>query len=129
MISLDLLPAETRQAFAGLQGEVGRLEQVLRIKDQIIEIQEQKIRLLNFKLWGPKGDTLSPAQTALLFDEASVTPAEIQTEASLPPAQKENPLPRAKRPHPHHPGREKLPEHLERREVMIACPPQDCRCD
>jgi transposase len=129
MISLDSLPAEARQAIESLQGQVGRLEQVLRTKDQIIEIQEQKIRLLNLKLWGPKGDTISPAQTALLFEEASVTSAEIEQEASQPPAQKENPLPRAKRPHPNHPGREKLPEHLERREVMIACPPQDCRCD
>jgi transposase len=129
MISLDSLPTEARQAIESLQGQVGRLEQVLRTKDQIIEIQEQKIRLLNFKLWGPKGDTISPAQTALLFEEASVTLAEIEQEASCPPAQKENPLPRAKRPHPNHPGREKLPEHLERREVIIACHPQDCRCD
>src|ERR1700683_1566293 len=129
MISLDSLSTEARQAFESLQGQNGRLAQVIRTKDQIIEIQEQKIRLLNFKLWGPKGDTLSPAQTALLFAEASVTPAEIQQEASRPPAQKENPLPRARRPRPNHPGREKLPEHLERREVIIACHPQDCRCD
>src|SRR5271155_3872806 len=129
MISLDSLPAQARQAFESLQGQVGRLEQVLRTKDQIIEIQEQKIRLLNFKLWGPKSDTISPAQTALLFDEASVTSAEIQKEASQPPPQKENPLPRAKPARSNHPGREKLPEHLERREVIMPCHPQDCRCD
>jgi transposase len=129
MISLDSLPADARQAFEGLQGEVGRLEQVVRTKDQIIELQNQKIRLLNFKLWGPKGETISPAQTALLFQEASVTPAEIQKEAQLPPAQKENPLPKAKPARPYHPGREKLPEHLERREVIIPCHPQDCLCD
>jgi transposase len=129
MISLDSLSAEARQAFEALRGEVGRLEQVLRTKDQIIELQNQKIRLLNFKLWGPKGDTISPAQTALLFEEASVTSAEIEQEASQPSAQKENPLPRAKPTRPNHPGREKLPEHLERREVIIPCHPQDCRCD
>jgi transposase len=129
MISLNSLPAEARQAFESLQGQVGRLEQVLRTKDQIIELQEQKIRLLNFKLWGPKGETLSPAQTALLFEEASVTSAEIEKEASQPPPQKENPLPRAKPVRSNHPGREKLPEHLERREVIIACHPKDCRCD
>jgi transposase len=129
MISLDLLSAESRQTIESLQNENGRLAQVIQTKDQIIELQNQKIRLLNFKLWGPKGDTISPAQTALLFDEASVTPAEIQQEASLPPAQKENPLPRAKPPRRSHPGREKLPEHLERREVIIPCHPQDCRCD
>jgi transposase len=129
MISLDSLPADARQAFEGLQGEVGRLEQVVRTKDQIIELLDQKIRLLNFKLWGPKGETISPAQTALLFEEASVAPAEIQTEADLPPAQKENPLPRASQSRAHHPGREKLPEHLERREVVIPCHPKDCLCD
>jgi len=129
MIALDTLPAEARQFVQDLQGQVGRLEQVLRTKDQIIELQNQKIRLLNFKLWGPKGESISPAQTALLFDEASVTSSEIQQEADLPPAQKENPLPRAKRPRPNHPGREKLPEHLERREVIIPCHPKDCLCD
>ena len=129
MISPDSLSPEARQAFAVLQGEVGRLAQVIRAKDQIIEIQEQKIRLLNFKLWGPKGDTISPAQTALLFEEASVTSCEIEQEASLPPAQKENPLPRAKKARAYHPGREPLPEHLERREVIIPCHPKDCRCD
>jgi len=129
MISLDSLPSQARQAFEGLQGEVGRLEQVVRSKDEIIELQNQKIRLLNLKLWGPKGETIAPAQTALLFEEASVTDAEIQTEAQLPAAQKENPLPRAKKPRARHPGREQLPEHLERREVVIPCLPKDCRCD
>src|ERR1700691_1377363 len=103
MISLDSLSTEARQAFESLQGENGRLAQVIRTKDQIIEIQEQKIRLLNFKLWGPKGDTISPAQTAMLFEEASVTSAEIEQEASCPPAQKETPLPRAKPTRPNHP--------------------------
>src|SRR5580658_10901954 len=131
MISLDSLPAQARQAFECLQARVDRLAglpaEVARLQ-QIIEIQEQKIRLLNFKLWGPKGDTISPAQTAMLFEEPSVTLPEIEKEASLPPAQKENPQPRSKPARASHPGREKLPEHLERREVIIPCHPQDCRC-
>ncbi len=118
MISLDSLPTESRQAFESLQARVDRLAglpaEVMRLQ-QIIELQNQKIRLLNFRLWGPKGDTISPAQTALLFEEPSVTPAEIEKEAGLPPAQKENPLPRAKPARANHPGRENLPEHLERR--------------
>src|SRR5271165_3721052 len=129
MMALDSLSAEARQAFESLQGEVGRLEQVVRSQDQIIELQNQKIRLLNLKLWGPKGETISPAQTALLFDEASVTDAEIQTEAQLPAAQKENPLPKAGKPRARHPGREPLPEHLERREVVVPCHPADGLCD
>jgi len=128
MIALDSLSAEARQAFESLQGEVGRLARVLRTKDQIIELQDQKIRLLNFQLWGPKGETISPAQTAMLFDEAVVTAAEIEQEAGLPPEEKEKAAPRERKPRSRHPGREKLPEHLERREVIIPCHPKDCLC-
>jgi transposase len=131
MISPDSLPEPVRQLVQDLQDRVDRLAglpaEILRLQ-QIIQLQDQKIRLLNLKLWGPKGETISPAQTALLFEEASVSSSEIQSEAQLPPAQKDNPLPRAKPLRPHHPGREKLPEHLERREVIIACHPQDCLC-
>jgi transposase len=128
MISLDSLPPHVRQAFASLQGENARLEQVVRTKEQIIELQNQKIRLLNLKLWGPKGETLAPEQTAMLFEEASVTVAEVQTEAELPAEQKV-PRPKARPARANHPGREPLPAQLERREVIIPCHPADCRCD
>jgi len=131
MISLESLPPEARQAFQDLQARVeglaGLPAEVRRLQ-QIIELQNQKIRLLNFKLWGPKGETISPAQTALLFEEASVSSAEIQQEADLPAEQKDHPLPKAKRPRANHPGRDQLPEHLERREVIIPCHPKDCLC-
>jgi hypothetical protein len=52
MIPPDSLSPEARQAFEVLQGENGRLEQVIRTKDQIIELQDQKIRLLNFPALG-----------------------------------------------------------------------------
>ena len=87
MIALDSLPLPVRQAFADLQaradGLAGLPAEVARLQ-QIIELQNQKIRLLNFKLWGPKGETLAPAQTALLFEEAGVTVAEVQQEAQPP---------------------------------------------
>ena len=129
MISLASLSTEARQAWEGLQAENARLEQVIEDQIKLLQIQDEKIRLLNLRLWGPKGEKLSPAQTALLLDEASVTTAEVQQEAQRPPPEKENPLPKAKAPRPNHPGREKLPQHLERREVVIPCHPQDCRCD
>lgn len=57
MISLDSLPAEARQAVQDLQAEVDALAglpaEIARLQ-KIIELQNQKIRLLNFKLWGPK---------------------------------------------------------------------------
>lgn len=122
MIALDQLPEPARQAFAELQAEQARLE-------RIIQLQDEKIRLLNIQLWGPKGEKLSPLQAAMLFNEASVTTAEVQQEAQRSPAEKENLLPKASKPRPNHPGRESLPAHLERREVIIPCSPQDRFCE
>jgi len=129
MISLDSLPTLARQAFQDLQAENARQAKVIEDKDKLLQLQDEKIRLLNLRLWGPKGEKLSPAQTPLLLDEASVTAAEVQQEADRPVAEKENPLPTAKAPRPNHPGRHELPQHLERREQIIPCHPQDCRCD
>jgi transposase len=121
MISLDSLSPQVRQAFQDLQAENQRLQMV-------VKLQEEKIRLFNFRLWGPKGEKLSATQTLLLLEEASVTAQEVQQEDSQPVAAKDNPLPKARQPRPHHPGREKLPEHLERREQIIPCCPADCTC-
>ena len=109
------------QALADAQAENRRLLRILELKDE-------QIRLLNLRFFGPKGEKLSPAQVQLLLDEASVTAGEVAREADLPDTQRQNPLPRAKQPRPNHPGRERLPEHLERREEIIPCCPQDCTC-
>jgi transposase len=109
------------QALADSQTENRRL---LRI----IELQKEEIRLLNIRRFGPKGEQLSSLQAVLLLEEPSLTAQEVAQEAELPQAQKEQPLPRAKQPRLNHPGRERLPEHLERREEVIACCPADCTC-
>jgi transposase len=121
MIALDSLPAAAREVLAGLQAENSR-------QAKIIQLQAEQIRLLNFRLFGPKSDKLSPAQTALLFEEASVSAGEVEQEANRSQALTATPLPKAKTPRPNHPGREPLPAHLERREQLIPCCPQDCRC-
>jgi transposase len=121
MIALDALPAEARQAFQALQAENARLA-------RINQLQAEQIRLLNLRLWGPKGEKFSAAQTWWLLEEASVTLQEMVQEAATPAAPTESPLPKAKPTRGSHPGREKLPEHLERREVLIPCHEPDCRC-
>lgn len=121
-MELESLPPEAREVVRDLRAERARLE-------RIIELQQEEIRRLNLKLWGPKGEKLSPQQSAWLFDEASVTVAEVQREAGRPPAEKTNPLPQARAPRARHPGREPLPAHLERREVIIPCHAQDCHCE
>lgn len=108
-------------ALADAQTEIRRL---LRI----IELQKEEIRLVNIKRFGPKGEKLSSLQAVLLLEEPSVTAQEVAREAELPQEQKAQPLPRAKQPRPHHPGRERLPEHLERREALIPCCSEDCTC-
>ena len=121
MVVNDTLSAPARQLVQDLQTEVVRLGKLIHLKDE-------QIKLLNFRLFGPKSEKLSSAQIPLLLAEISLTAGEVKTEAELPQAQKAPPLPPAKKPRPNHPGRDPLAAHLERREEVIACCPQDCRC-
>jgi transposase len=111
-----------------LARKVADLEVENRRLLRIIELQKEEIRLINIRRFGPKGEKLSSLQGVLLLQEPSVSAQEVAQEAELPQQQKDQPLPRAKQPRPHHPGRERLPEHLERREEVIACCPEDCTC-
>jgi transposase len=52
----------------------------------------------------------------------------VDQEAERPEPEKQVPEPKPRKPRPNHPGRDKLPEHLERREEVIPCCPEDCRC-
>jgi transposase len=119
MTAPDSTASDLRQALERAQGEVGRLQRIIALKDE-------QIRLLNFRLFGPKGEKLSPEQIQLLFQEVSVMAGEVQQEAERSEAQK--PAPQSSQPRQSHPGREKLPEHLERREEILPCCPKDCHC-
>jgi transposase len=119
MTAPDSTASDLRQALDRAQGEVGRLQRIIALKDE-------QIRLLNFRLFGPKGEKLSPEQIQLLFQEVSVMAGEVQQEAERSEAQK--PVPKSSQPRQQHPGREKLPEHLERREEILPCCPEDCHC-
>ena len=112
-----------------LARKVADLEAENRRLLRIIELQKEEIRLINIKRFGPKGEKLSALQGALLLEEPSVSAQEVAHEAELPQEQKDQPVARAKQPRPHHPGREPLPEHLERREEIIPCRPEDCTCE
>ena len=111
----------TLEVFQALQTEVARLQQIIKLKDE-------EIRLLNLRRFGPKGEKLSPAQIVLLLDEVSLTQDEVAQEAERPDANKKAPLPGIRKPRLNHPGRQVLPEHLERREEIIVCCTEDCRC-
>lgn len=122
MVDSNATPEQLRRDNQDLRAEVLRLQAIIKLKDE-------EIRLLNIQKWGPKADQLSEAQLALLPQEPVVTAAEVEREAALPETQKQLPaIPKAKKPRPNHPGRAPLPAHLERREVIIPCPPEECRC-
>lgn len=116
--STTTVPAEALEC---LQAENVRLQ-------HIIKLQVEEIRLLHFKIFGPKSEKLSSAQIPLLLGEISLTQAEVDQEADRSEAEKQNPVATAKKSRPNHPGRNVLPEHLERREEIIPCCPEDCRC-
>src|SRR5581483_10702694 len=119
MTPLHSLPDDVRRMIEGLQAQV--IE-----KDALIKLQKEEIRLLNLRFFGPKSEKLSPDQMQLLLTEISLVSQEVDQEAEQPEAQKQ--APKARSPRASHPGRHALPEHLERRDEIIACHPSDCRC-
>lgn len=121
MIASDCTPTALHQALATAQSEIARLQKILHLKDE-------QIRLLNFRLFGPKSEKLSSAQIPLLLQEISLTAGEVAQESERPAAQKQGLPSPARQPRRHHPGRDKLPAHLERREEILPCCPQDCQC-
>jgi transposase len=121
MIAPDSSRSDLRQALERSESEIARLLTIIQLKDE-------QIRLLNFKIFGPKSEKLSPAQIPLLLQEISLMAGEVEQEAERPEAQKQVSLPQTRKPRPHHPGRDKLPEHLERREEILPCCPEDCQC-
>jgi transposase len=121
MIVPNSSSADLRQALEHSTSEIARLLKIIQLKDE-------QIRLLNFKIFGPKSEKLSPAQIPLLLQEISLMTGEVEQEAERPEAQKQVSLPRSGPARPPHPGRDKLPEHLERRAEILPCCPEDCYC-
>jgi len=128
MILPDSSSTDLRQALKKAELENRRLQQVLADKERLLQLKDEQIRLLNFRIFGPKGEKLSPQQIQLLFQEVSVMAGEVEQEADRPEAQKPVQLARAGAARSNHPGREPLPEQLERREEILPCCPEDCRC-
>jgi transposase len=124
----DPLPAALRQALENLESENALLRHERDRLQTVVQLQAEQIRLYNFKLFGPKSEQLSPDQMQLLEAEISLTAGEVEQEAQRPAAEKAAPRPKVKIPRPQHPGREPLPAHLERREVVLPCHPADCHC-
>jgi transposase len=96
-------------------------------RDMRIRHLEELVRRMRLAKYGRKSEKLTDAQLELLDREPTVEAAEVDLEAELPQAQKEQGVgPTASRKE--HPGRNELPAHLPRVVVNLVCRPEQCRC-
>jgi len=105
------------------QARIVSLERELAWANLKIQSLMEELRQFRVKLLGPKSETLNDLQLELLAEqEPGTTLDEVEAESQrgpLPAAP-----PRERKPHP---GRQRLPEHLERVEEVVPCAEQTCR--
>ena len=133
---LHTLPKELREQIAQEWQRLSTSEERLAASAQRLAASEQRLalenkllrdelRLLRIEKYGPKSEQLQDAQLELLEGEPGVAAAEIATEAQRTPT----PEPALEKLRQRaHPGRTELPAHLPRRETLIVCTPEQCRC-
>ena len=117
-------------AAADPQVHIEMLERALHWANLTIQKKEAEIQLLQERLrkqrigfLGPASETLSDLQLELLTEEEpGVTREEVEEESRREPIS--TAPPRERKPHP---GRQRLPEHLERVEEIVPCAEQTCR--
>jgi len=113
---------------AKLEAELASTSRELKWALLKIASLTEALRLQRIRFLGPRSETLSDLQLKLLVEEEpGVSVGEVEAEADRglvptppPPAEPKS----TRKPHP---GRQKLPEHLPRVEVVIACPDPHCR--
>ncbi|MFM8551417.1 MAG: IS66 family transposase [Nitrospiraceae bacterium] len=108
-----------------LQALVASLQAKLYWEHLRAQSLQEQLRQAYLKRFGPRTEKLSDMQLWLLEQEPSVTPEEVEAEASRPPVE---PSPKPERDKKKHPGRRKLPENLPRVVTEIPCAPEHCQC-
>ena len=105
------------------QARIASLERELAWAHLKIQSLKEELRQFRVKLLGPKSETLNDLQLQLLADqEPGTTLDEVEAESQRAPLTKAPA--RARKPHP---GRQRLPENLERVEEIVPCADQTCR--
>ena len=100
---------------------IAELERQLHWAHLKIQVLEEALRQRRIQLLGPKSETLSNLQLALLEQEPSTTRDEVEAETRREALTRTPP--RERKPHP---GRKPLPEDLPRVEEVIPC--ASCTC-
>ena len=105
------------------QARIASLERELAWAHLKIQSLKEELRQFRVKMLGPKSETLNDLQLELLVEqEPGTTLDEVEAESKRAPL---TAAPRRERKP--HPGRQRLPEHLERVEEMAPCAEQSCR--
>ena len=105
------------------QARIVSLERELAWANLKIQSLMEELRQFRVKLLGPKSETLSDLQLELLADqEPGTTLDEVEAESQRQPLTAAPPRERKS-----HPGRQRLPENLERVEEVVPCAEQTCR--
>jgi transposase len=100
---------------------IAELERQLHWAHLKIQVLEEALRQRRIQLLGPKSETLSNLQLALLEQEPSATRDEVEAETRREALTRT--APRERQPHP---GRKPLPEDLPRVEEVIRCASGTC---
>ena len=135
-VVLDPVAAAIATQLEQLKQEMG---QVIVAKDRIIALSELKIqklvealRLERIKKYGKQSEKLSDLQLELLNHEPAVSSDEVAGEVERGPlpdaAEDNNATDKQRRVRQNHPGRNELPEHLERVDKIVPCTPEQCTC-
>ena len=105
------------------QTRIASLERELAWAHLKIQSLVEELRQFRVKMLGPKSETLNNLQLELLADEEpGATLDEVAAESERTPLAVAPP--RERKPHP---GRQRLPEHLERVEEVVPCVEATCR--
>jgi transposase len=105
------------------QARIASLERELAWANLKIQSLMEELRQFRVKLLGPKSETLNDLQLELLADqEPGTTLDEVEAESARAPLTKAPA--RERKPHP---GRQRLPENLERVEEIVPCTEQTCQ--
>jgi transposase len=104
--------------------QIAQLKQQLQWAELKIQVLEERLRLQLIAKYGPASEKLNDAQLELLEQEPGVSRVEVQAESERA-AEPSVVRARERRPHP---GRQELPADLPRREKILPCPPEQCRC-
>jgi len=116
------VPPELRSAFEQEWQRLTKEKQRVETENKLLK---EELRRMRIEKYGPKSEKLSDGQLSLLEGEPSVVSEEVESEAQCTETEKQEVEKKRER---RHPGRAELPAHLPRRENVIVCTPEQCRC-